>query len=179
LVRRLISAGWDRYVSTIEAGEEKLRKQERQTKYLHQKLSQYRAPLIQLQIQYNQNKGKVYTEEEDRFLLVNLDKFGLHHPDLYERIREEIRESPLFRFDWFFLSRTTTEIQRRCTTLLTMIMREYGEGEKRALEEDDSRESTPAAKKIKKAGNKLVESLKVRSPFSRQVADGSISRVRV
>jgi len=45
-----------------------------------------------------------------------------------------------------------------------MIMREYGEGEnRRILDEDDSRESTPAAKKAKKAGNKLVESLKV--PF--------------
>ena len=90
-----------------------------------------------------------------------LDKFGLGREDLYERIREEIRESPLFRFDWFFLSRTSLEIQRRCTTLLTMVMREFGE-EKRGLEDDDSRESTPAAKKVKKAGNKLVESLKVR-----------------
>jgi SWI/SNF-related matrix-associated actin-dependent regulator of chromatin subfamily A member 5 len=93
-------------------------------------------------------------------LLVQLDKFGVGREDLYERIREEIRESPLFRFDWFFLSRTSLEIQRRCTTLLTMVMREFGE-EKRGLEEDDSRESTPAAKKSKKAGNKLVESLKV------------------
>src|SRR5579862_166404 len=158
-------SGWDRYVSTIEAGEEKIRKQERQTKYLHEKLSQYRAPLQQLQIQYNQNKGKVYTEEEDRFLLVQLDKFGVGREDLYERIREEIRESPLFRFDWFFLSRTSLEIQRRCTTLLTMVMREFGEG-KRDIEEDDSRESTPAAKKIKKAGNKLVETLKVFFLFS-------------
>jgi SWI/SNF-related matrix-associated actin-dependent regulator of chromatin subfamily A member 5 len=114
---------------------------------------------LQLQIQYNQNKGKVYTEEEDRFLLVQLDKFGVGREDLYERIREEIRESPLFRFDWFFLSRTSLEIQRRCTTLLTMVMREYGE--KRGYEEDDSRESTPTAKKGRKAGNKVVESLKV------------------
>lgn len=102
----------------------------------------------------------MYTEEEDRFLLVQLDKFGVGREDLYERIREEIRESPLFRFDWFFLSRSGLEIQRRCTTLLTMVMREFGE-EKRGLDEDDSRESTPAAKKNKKAGNKLVESLKV------------------
>jgi len=43
-----------------------------------------------------------------------------------------------------------------------MIMREFGE-EKRGLEDDDSRESTPATKKIKKAGNKVVESLKVTS----------------
>jgi hypothetical protein len=41
-----------------------------------------------------------------------------------------------------------------------MVMREFGEG-KRDIEEDDSRESTPFAKKIKKAGNKLVETLKV------------------
>jgi hypothetical protein len=58
-------------------------------------------------------------------------------------------------------------------------MREFGEGEKRALEEDDSRESTPAVKKIKKAGNKLVESLKVKSSLHGNVADCSISRVRV
>jgi hypothetical protein len=38
-------------------------------------------------------------------------------------------------------------------------MREYGE--KRGLEEDDSRESTPSGKKGRKAGNKIVESLKV------------------
>ena len=155
-----LTAGYDRYITAIEAGEERLRKQDRQTKFLHEKLSQYRAPLLQLQIQYNQNKGKVYTEEEDRFLLVQLDKFGVGREDLYERIREEIRESPLFRFDWFFLSRTSLEIQRRCTTLLTMIMREFGE-EKKGLEDDDSKESTPAMKKSKKAGNKLVESLKV------------------
>jgi SWI/SNF-related matrix-associated actin-dependent regulator of chromatin subfamily A member 5 len=154
------NVGYDRYISAIEAGEERLRKQDRQTKFLHEKLSQYRAPLLQLQIQYNQNKGKVYTEEEDRFLLVQLDKFGVGNDDLYERIREEIRESPLFRFDWFFLSRTSLEIQRRCTTLLTMVMREYGE-EKRGLEDDDSRESTPSGKKGRKAGNKIVESLKV------------------
>jgi SWI/SNF-related matrix-associated actin-dependent regulator of chromatin subfamily A member 5 len=159
-----LTSGYDRYVTAIETGEERLRKQDRQTKFLHEKLSQYRAPLLQLQIQYNQNKGKVYTEEEDRFLLVQLDKFGVGREDLYERIREEIRESPLFRFDWFFLSRTSLEIQRRCTTLLTMIMREFGE-EKRGLDDDDSRESTPATKKIKKAGNKVVESLKVNETF--------------
>ena len=95
-------------------------------------------------------------------MLVQLDKYGLGREDLYERIREEIWEAPAFRFDWFFQSRTNLEIQRRCTTLLTMIMREFGESEKRAMEDDDSRESTPALKKSKKAGNKLVESLKVR-----------------
>ena len=124
-------------------------------------------PVAQLQIQYNQNKGKVYTEEEYRFLLVQLDKFGVGREDLYrENSGRRLRESPLFRIRLrFFLSRTSLEIQRRCTTLLTMIMREFGE-EKRGLEEDDSRESTPAMKKSKKAGNKLVESLKAYTPIS-------------
>ena len=51
-----------------------------------------------------------------------------------------------------------------------MIMREFGE-EKRGLEDDDSRESTPASKKIKKAGNKVVESLKVSPRFAKYGAD--------
>ncbi|EMR09698.1 hypothetical protein PNEG_01885 [Pneumocystis murina B123] len=116
--------GYERYIGQIEAGEGRIQKQDRQTKLLHEKISQYRAPLQQLKIIYNQNKGKSYTEEEDRFLLVKLNEYGLGTEDVYERLREEIRISPLFRFDWFFKSRTALELQRRCATLLTSVKRE-------------------------------------------------------
>ncbi|KTW28151.1 hypothetical protein T552_02010 [Pneumocystis carinii B80] len=116
--------GYERYIGQIEAGEGRIQKQDRQTKLLHEKISQYRAPLQQLKIMYNQNKGKSYTEEEDRFLLVKLNEYGLGTEDVYERLREEIRISPLFRFDWFFKSRTALELQRRCATLLTSVKRE-------------------------------------------------------
>ena len=95
--------GADRYVAQIEAGEDRIRKQGRQARVLHQKVTQYRAPLQQMKIAYTQSKGKTYTEEEDRFLLVMLHRYGLGREDLYDQIRHEIRESPLFRFDCMML----------------------------------------------------------------------------
>ena len=104
---------------------------------------------------------KVYTEEEDRFLLVMLDRYGLDSEGLYEKIRDEIRESPLFRFDWFFLSRTPVELSRRCATLITTVTREMeggssGKENKRAVDEDEDEEMidapAPAPKKGRVSG---------------------------
>jgi SWI/SNF-related matrix-associated actin-dependent regulator of chromatin subfamily A member 5 len=65
--------------------------------------------------------------------------------DAYERIKKDITEFPVFRFDWFFKSRSPQELQRRCNTLLGMIekeeeLRESEElkskkGKKRAIDE--------------------------------------------
>lgn len=106
----------------------------------------YRVPLQQLKLNYtvSTTNKKVYTEEEDRFLLVMLDKYGLDREGVYDLIRDEIRESPLFRFDWFFLSRTPQEISRRCTTLITTVAKEMeggtGKENKRAVVEDEESE---------------------------------------
>ncbi|KIH86801.1 chromatin remodelling complex ATPase chain ISW1 [Sporothrix brasiliensis 5110] len=135
-VKQYAKVFWQRYkeisdypraIKVIEDGEEKLRKIEHQRKMLRKKMQQYRVPLQQLRINYSVSttNKKVYTEEEDRFLLVQLDKHGVDSDGIYEKIRDEIRESPLFRFDWFFLSRTPSELSRRCTTLLTTIVKEF------------------------------------------------------
>ncbi|EFX03790.1 snf2 family helicase [Grosmannia clavigera kw1407] len=135
-VRQYAKVFWQRYeeisdhhraIKTIEDGEEKLRKIEHQRKMLRKKMQQYRVPLQQLKINYSVSttNKKVYTEEEDRFLLVQLDRLGIDSEGIYDKIRDEIRESPLFRFDWFFLSRTPSELSRRCTTLLTTIVKEF------------------------------------------------------
>ncbi|KAJ4302583.1 chromatin remodeling complex Adenosinetriphosphatase [Collariella sp. IMI 366227] len=120
-------ADYPKYLKIIEDGEERMRKIEHQRKMLRRKMGQYRVPLQQLKINYSVSttNKKVYTEEEDRFLLVLLDKYGVDSEGIYERIRDEIRESPLFRFDWFFLSRTPTELGRRCNTLLTTVVKEF------------------------------------------------------
>jgi SWI/SNF-related matrix-associated actin-dependent regulator of chromatin subfamily A member 5 len=162
-------ADYMKYIQIIEAGEEKTRKIEHQRKMLRKKMQQYRVPLQQLKINYSVSttNKKVYTEEEDRFLLVLLDKFGVDSEGIYERIRDEIRESPLFRFDWFFLSRTPIEISRRCTTLLTTVAREFedasapkgangavnGKGKREPDDEENDEDSVlgmaPAKKKSK------------------------------
>ncbi|ROV89011.1 hypothetical protein VSDG_08708 [Cytospora chrysosperma] len=175
-------ADWQKHIRHIEEGEEKLRKIEHQRKMLRKKMSMYRVPLQQLKINYSVSttNKKVYSEEEDRFLLVQLDKHGVDSEGIYEKIRDEIRESPLFRFDWFFLSRTAQELGRRCNTLLATIVKEFEDvqpsskgtngvngKQKRELEEDENDEDSvlsvaPAKKKSKPNGakNKALDSIK-------------------
>ncbi|KAJ2765072.1 chromatin remodeling complex Adenosinetriphosphatase, partial [Coemansia nantahalensis] len=74
-------------------------------------------------------KGRVYTEDEDRFLLVQLARIGIASDDVYDRIRQEVRLSPLFRFDWFIKSRNAQEIQRRCQTLVGLLQKAGRAGE--------------------------------------------------
>ena len=101
-----------------------------------------------MKIPYNQSKGKAYTEEEDRFLLVMLEKFGYGSEDVYEKIRFEIRRAPMFRFDWFLKSRTSVEIMRRCGTLITMMSKEPIDTE--LLEERKRKSLAEDGKLIKK-----------------------------
>ncbi|KAI2602080.1 SWI/SNF family of DNA-dependent ATPase [Hypoxylon sp. NC1633] len=172
-------ADYNKYLQIIDTGEERMRKTEHQRKMLRKKMQQYRVPLQQMKINYSVSttNKKVYTEEEDRFLLVMLDRYGIDSESVYERIRDEIRESPLFRFDWFFLSRTPIEISRRCTTLLTTIVKEFedvhpakangvnGKG-KREPEDDENDEDSilgmAPAKKKSKTGvkNKALDNVK-------------------
>lgn len=122
---------WQKHINTIEEGEERSRKIVHQRNMLRKKMSFYRVPLQQLKITYSisTTNKKVYTEEEDRFLLVMLDRYGVDSEGVYEKIRDEIRESPLFRFDWFVLSRTPQELGRRCNTLLSMVVKEFEDGQ--------------------------------------------------
>ncbi|KAI2469428.1 SWI/SNF family of DNA-dependent ATPase [Annulohypoxylon bovei var. microspora] len=172
-------ADYNKYLQVIDTGEERMRKTEHQRKMLRKKMQQYRVPLQQMKINYSVSttNKKVYTEEEDRFLLVMLDRYGIDSEGVYERIRDEIRESPLFRFDWFFLSRTPIEISRRCTTLLTTIVKEFedahpakvngvnGKGKREPDDEENDEDSilgmAPAKKKSKTGvKNKALDTVK-------------------
>jgi len=162
---------WEKHIQVIEEGEERQAKIIKQGQLLRQKMALYRVPLQQLKINYtvSTTNKKVYTEEEDRFLLVMLDKFGLETEGLYDKIRDEIRDSPLFRFDWFFLSRTPQEINRRCNTLITTVSREMmekngekentkGSGKRESEDLSDAEDVKPAAtsKKAKTSGTAKV-----------------------
>lgn len=54
-------------------------------------MTRYRAPFHQLRISYGANKGKNYTEEEDRFLVCMLHKLGFDKENVYEELRAAIR----------------------------------------------------------------------------------------
>lgn len=119
---------YERHIAKIEKGESELEKQADIQGQLTEKVTRHRVPLQQLKIHYTQpTKGKNYTEEEDRFLIVMLEKYGYGTENVYDKIRREIKQSPLFRFDWFLKSRTSQEIARRCNTLISLIQKENTE----------------------------------------------------
>jgi SWI/SNF-related matrix-associated actin-dependent regulator of chromatin subfamily A member 5 len=109
----------------VEKGEQKIRRQQEQVDAIRQKLQQYNHPWRELRLQYGQNKGKSYTEEEDRFLLWAVDKVGFGN---WDELKAEVRKSWLFRFDWYFKSRTPQELAKRVETLIRLVEREiHGE----------------------------------------------------
>ena len=130
-------------VADAEARTVKLKEQ---NEMLRAKIALYPYPMQELELTYNQAKGKVYSEEEDRYLLCRLGYYGLEADDVYERIKKDISDFPVFRFDWFIKSRTPIELARRCNTLLTMIAKEKGG---HVDEDDDGGVPAPAPTKGK------------------------------
>ncbi|CAH8545043.1 unnamed protein product [Dicrocoelium dendriticum] len=114
----------DKHMAQIERGEAKIQRRAAVKRALDLKMARYRAPFHQLRIQYGTNKGKNYVEEEDRFLICMLHKLGFDRDNVYDDLRLAVRLAPQFRFDWFLRSRTAMELQRRCSTLITLIERE-------------------------------------------------------
>merc|ERR1712241_624107 len=125
----------DRIMASIEKGESRIQRRALIKKALDAKIARYKAPFHQLRIAYGTNKGKNYTEEEDRFLVCMLHKLGFDKENVYEELRAAVRCAPQFRFDWFIKSRTAMELQRRCNTLIMLIEKEMNEIEEREQNE--------------------------------------------
>lgn len=121
-----------RIAARISEGEAKRNKRSNLEALLSKKINSFRYPMQELELNYPTTKGKVYSEEEDRYLLCRLSHYGMRTDDVYERIKKDISEFPVFRFDWFFKSRSPQELQRRCNTLLGMIEKEAEQEEIRA-----------------------------------------------
>ena len=113
-----------RIEARISEGEAKRSKRDNLEYLLSKKITSVHYPMQELELNYPTTKGKVYSEEEDRYLLCRLWHYGMHMDDVFERIKKDITEFPVFRFDWFFKSRSPQELQRRCNTLLGMIEKE-------------------------------------------------------
>ncbi|CAO4370074.1 unnamed protein product [Caenorhabditis nigoni] len=151
----------EKLVSQIEKGEARIQRKHAVKKALDAKIAKYKAPFQQLRISYGTNKGKTYTEEEDRFLVCETHRLGYDKENVFEELRQSVRMAPQFRFDWFLKSRTAMELQRRCNTLITLIEREMGEvaetkpvvaaaaDKKKVAAKDPAKSGVPAAKKAK------------------------------
>jgi hypothetical protein len=112
---------WEKLVKRIEKGESALQKVDNNNLMVKWKTQQYKNPWGEMKFHYANNKGN-FSEDEDRFIVCMTAKFGYGS---WEEIRAEIRNAWEFRFDWFFRSRTSDEIKRRCDTLIRLIEKEY------------------------------------------------------
>jgi SWI/SNF-related matrix-associated actin-dependent regulator of chromatin subfamily A member 5 len=110
----------------------------------------------ELQINYGTVKQKIYSEEEDRYILCRLHYYGIGSEDLYEKIKRDITEFPQFRFDWFFKSRTSQELHRRAQQLLALVTKEDSK------EEDDFGDEIPKGRKV---CNLLVSHIQMTDEF--------------
>ncbi|KAL0414686.1 UNVERIFIED_CONTAM: putative chromatin-remodeling complex ATPase chain [Sesamum radiatum] len=134
---------WDRIIKNIERGEARISRKDEIMKAIGKKLDRYKNPWLELKIQYGQNKGKLYNEECDRFMICMVHKLGYGN---WDELKAAFRTSPLFRFDWFVKSRTTQELARRCDTLIRLVERENQEYDER---ERQARKEKKLAKKLR------------------------------
>ena len=113
---------FDKQLKQIEEGEKKLEQKREMAEALRKKVSSADVdPWRTLTVKYGNNRGKLFTEEEDRFLLCMTNEIGY---GAWEELKREVRKSPDFRFDWLFKSRTPVELGRRVDLLIRLIMNE-------------------------------------------------------
>ena len=62
-------ADYDRIIKNIERGEARISRKDEIMRVIGKKLDRYKNAWLDLKIQYGQNKGKLYNEECDRFMV--------------------------------------------------------------------------------------------------------------
>ncbi|KAH7513288.1 ISWI chromatin-remodeling complex ATPase CHR11 [Ziziphus jujuba] len=154
---------YDRIIKNIERGEARISRKDEIMKAIGKKLDRYKNPWLELKIQYGQNKGKLYNEECDRFMICMVHKLGYGN---WDELKAAFRTSPLFRFDWFVKSRTTQELARRCDTLIRLVEKEnqeHDERERQARKEKKlAKNMTPSKRAMARQATESPSSLKKR-----------------
>ncbi|CAJ1954328.1 unnamed protein product [Cylindrotheca closterium] len=123
---------YDRVVKLIEKGEKKILEiasLERCTKVL---VSLFENPWEELEYQHVTTKDKLFSADNDRFLLCWAHKFGYGQ---WGAVKMAIRRSPKFRFDYFMRSLPMDVLGRRCEHLMRAAEKEVEHLEKNAREE--------------------------------------------
>lgn len=137
-----------KYIRRIEAGEQKIQKRAESQKIVEKKVAKYKNPWLTLKVPYTSNRH-AYSPEEDRWMLCMLAQMGYGQ---WDQLKSEIRQAWQFRFDWYIKSRTTKELEKRCDSLIQLLMAEAKEEAANARKTDKRKTSNkkPAAKKRKK-----------------------------
>lgn len=94
-----------------------------------------------------------FTEEEDRFIVRCLYKYGYNS---WELIKNEIRNCPKFRFNWVFLSKTANDLRRRSDYLIDL----FKEQQVKSIQGKSKSKAKPKIKTIKAKSESVSRSRK-------------------
>jgi len=134
-------ADFDKMARRIEEGERKIAEKGKMAASLASKVKECENPWQTLTIKYGNNRGKLFTEDEDRFLVCMTNELGYGK---WEELKREVRRCPDFRFDWLFKSRTPIELGRRVDLLIRLIQNEAsGPKERKRKDSAGGAEPTP------------------------------------
>jgi SWI/SNF-related matrix-associated actin-dependent regulator of chromatin subfamily A member 5 len=116
---------WKKIKERIERGEARLKRREAMELLVAEKVASTPDPYRTLPISYGSkgNYSRGFSEEEDRFLLCQLNSLGY---GAWDALVNEIRSAEQFRFNWFMKSRPPAELQRRCDALVRLLEKEAG-----------------------------------------------------
>ncbi|CAD5232023.1 unnamed protein product [Bursaphelenchus xylophilus] len=129
-----------KYSNAIEKGRNKLHRKAYVKSVLEKKYKECQDPYTQLDFVFSGPKGKSFSADEDRFILCKYHEFGCDD-ESFEKIRQSIRSSPQFKFDWFFISRTSQELAKRCAALIASFDKDAND--ENADSEDDKTKKRP------------------------------------
>lgn len=149
-----------RYIERITKGEAEINKIINYEEIIDTKFSNMQECMDIDKIEIDYGKAPLnqhhYTKEEDQFLAYCMYKYRYGTWELY---RFEIENSQRFIFNWKFLMRTGTEIQRRCEYLIQCFKREIEKNKRKQAKLLAAANAPPKSKlksKIKRKGHKIT-----------------------
>lgn len=177
-------AEWPKIIEKIERGEKKIQRLRQIREVIHEKVERHLEATFgphfnadkstadvdkplpsvaemlhfswpKMKINYGScARGKGYQDEEDSFLVCMMYRHGY---GAAERIRMEIRRAWQFRMDWYFKSRSASDIQKRCDVLVKIIERDNEEFRKKEEMEMDSTSDVKITLKLEDAATEVTD----------------------
>jgi len=129
-------SNWKDIHQRTEKGEKRMQR-DRQIRSLCQRKVASRTPINYSYSGCENSQTRFYSDEEDLFLVYQLQRHGWSQ---WDDIRAEIRKNDVFRFDWFFKSRTAKDLASRAELLVRLIEKEFADAGKDDLSEPRKRQ---------------------------------------
>jgi SWI/SNF-related matrix-associated actin-dependent regulator of chromatin subfamily A member 5 len=128
---RIMDTEYERATKSIERGEKKINEVTSLERAARIFVSLFDNPWDELQFTHVNCKDKMFTAEEDRFLLCWARKYGFGQ---WMAIKVAVRRNPNFRFDYFLRSLPVELLGKRCEQLMKAAEKEIEHFEKQTRE---------------------------------------------